>query len=137
MELDRVVPYAGAVACLLLAVVLSTPFLLIEGQADLVNAYYASGPLGVFGALFLSALGVVIFLSGVRGRADPQLVAGLMLAIGLAAFLITALWAATMDATVLFSFPSAYDWLEYHPTVSAAVAALVAAASAAYAYVLR
>ncbi len=137
MELDRVVPYLGALACLTLVMVLSAPFLLIEGQGQLVSDYYASGPLGVAGAIFLAALGIVIFLSSVRGRADASLVSGIMLAVGLTVFAITGLWAITIESTVLFSFPAEYSWLEYHPWGSLAVSALVAVMAAAYAVVVN
>lgn len=137
MELDRVVPYLGALACLTLVVVLSAPFLLIEGQSQLVSDYYAAGPLGVTGAIFLAVLGIVIFLSSVRGRADASLVSGIMLAVGLTVFAITALWTVRIESTVLFSFPAEYSWLEYHPWASLALSGLVASAAAAYAVVVN
>lgn len=137
MKLDRVVPYAGALLSLALAVVLSVPFLVIEGNEPLVSAYYASGTLGITGAIFLAMLSVVIFLSSVRGRADPSLVSGIMLAVGVMIFATTALWVVQMDSTVLFSFPPEYSWLEFHPWVSLAVSGLVAIAAGVYAAVVN
>src|SRR6056297_316210 len=133
MERERLAPSLGAIGCLVLAVVLSAPYFAITTQSRLLGDYYGAGPLGVVGAIFLATLGVVIFLSSVRGRADPELVAGIMLVVGVAIFGLTALWAASIDATLLFSFPSNVSWIEYHRWVSLGVSAVVAAAAAAYA----
>ena len=132
MERDRLAPYLGAVASLTLAVVLSIPYLVVETQSPLLGDYYTAGPLGVVGAVFLATLGIVIFLSSVRGRADPELVAGIMLAVGLTIFVLTALWAVSIDETLLFSFPADVSWIEYHRWVSLAISGVVAAAAAAY-----
>lgn len=137
MELDRVVPYAGAVLSFALVVVVSVPFLVIEGNDQLVRAYYASGTLGITGAVFLGLLGSVIFLSSVRGRADPSLVSGIMLAVGVILFVMTALWVVQMESTVLFSFPPEYSWLEFHPWASLAVSGLVAITAGVYAIVVN
>ena len=133
MERERIAPYIGAVGSLVLAVVLSAPYFAITTQSQLLADYYSAGPLGVVGAIFLATLGVVIFLSSVRGRADPELVAGIMLVVGVAIFGLTALWAVSIDTTLLFSFPSNAAWIETHRWVSLAVSAVVAAAAAAYA----
>lgn len=133
MELDRIAPYIGALACLILVVVVSAPYLLVEGQPQLLADYYSSGPLGIIGVIFLSTLGTVIFLSSVRGRADAELVAGIMLVVGVTIFLLTGLWAVSIESTVLFNFPPTYSWLEYHPWASLGVSGVVAGASAAYA----
>jgi|AntRauTorcE11898_2_1112593.scaffolds.fasta_scaffold00579_10 hypothetical protein len=133
MERERIAPYIGAVGCLVLAVVLSAPYFAITTQSQLLGDYYGAGPLGVIGAIFLATLGVVIFLSSVRGRADPELVAGIMLVVGVAIFGITALWAVSIDSVVLFSFPSNASWIEYHRWVSLALSGVVAAAAGIYA----
>lgn len=137
MERDRFAPYVGALGCLVLAVLLSVPYVVIEGQLQLLEAYYNSGPLGIVGVIFLATLGVVVFLSSVRGRADAELVAGIMLVVGVVIFALTALWAATVDSAVLYSFPATYSWLEYHPWASLAVSAVIAAAAGVYAAAVR
>ena len=133
MERERIAPYIGAVGCLLVAVVLSAPYFVITTQSQLLGDYYGAGPLGVVGAIFLATLGTVIFLSSVRGRADPELVAGIMLVVGVAIFGLTALWAVSIDPTLLFSFPSNAAWIEYHRWASLAVSGVVAAAAGLYA----
>jgi hypothetical protein len=135
MDLDRLLPYLGAGSCLVFVALLVVPYGIIEGQTELLGAYYNSGPLGVGGALFLAVLGVVIFLSGVRGQADPTLVAGIMLAVGVAIFGVSALWALTMESTIIFGFPAEYSWLEYHPWASLAVSGLIAGIAGGYAAV--
>jgi len=133
MDYDRLAPYLGAVGCLLLAGVASAPFAIIDGQDQLLASYYASGPLGLTGVIFLAVLGIVIFLSSVRGRADASLVAGIMLVVGPSMFGLTLLWAVFIESTVLFSFPPEYAWLEYHPWATVGLAGIVAAASGLYA----
>ncbi|MFW6382440.1 MAG: DUF7548 family protein [Haloferacaceae archaeon] len=137
MTLDRLVPHVGAAACLVLAAVLSAPYFLVDAQPELLTAYYGAGPVGVVAAVFLSVLGVVIFLSGVRGRADPALVSGIMLAVGVTIFLLTVLWAVTLEAAIVENVlaldPSA-GWLSIHRWLAAATAFVVGAAAALYAH---
>ena len=133
MDSEEVVPYLGAVGCVLLVIVASAPFAIIDEQTQLVASYYAAGPLGLTGVIFLAVLGVVIFLSSVRGRADALLVAGIMLVVGLTIFLLTALWAISLDAELTEQFVVAYPWMEHHPWATLIVSGLVAAASGLYA----
>ena len=137
MEPDRTLPYLGAGAALVFAVLAAAPYLLVRGQSQLLAGYYGAGPFGVAGAIFLAVLGVVIFLSGVRGQADPTLVAGIMLAVGLVIFGLTAVWALAIPSTILYSFPTDYGWLEYHPWASLVVSGLIAGSAAGYALVVN
>lgn len=136
MKPDRTLPYLGAGVSLVFAVLAAAPYLLVSGQGQLLAGYYGAGPLGVAGAIFLAVLGVVIFLSGVRGQADPTLVAGIMLAVGLAIFGLTAVWALAIPSTVIYSFPAEYGWLEYHPWASLLASGLIAGSAAGYALVI-
>ena len=133
MDLDRLAPYLGAVGCLLLAIVAVAPFAIIDEQSQLVASYYAAGPLGLTGVIFLAILGVVIFLSSVRGRADAALVAGIMLVVGTTMFLLTALWAFSLDPELTEQFVVAYPWMEYHSWSTLGFSGVVAAASGLYA----
>lgn len=137
MEPERALPYLGAVASLVFTVVAAAPYVRITEQSELVGAYYAAGPFGLTGAIFLAILGVVIFLSGVRGQADPTLVAGIMLAVGLAIFGLTAAWTLLMPSEVIYSFPPQYDWLEYHPWATLVASGLIAGGAAGYALVVN
>jgi len=133
MDLDRLAPYLGAVGCLLLAIVAVAPFAIIDEQSQLVASYYAAGPLGLTGVIFLAILGVVIFLSSVRGRADAALVAGIMLVVGTTMFLLTALWAFSLDPELTERFVVAHSWIVYHPWSTLGFSGVVAAASGLYA----
>lgn len=133
MDSDEVVAYLGAVGCLLVAIVASAPFAIIDEQSQLVASYYAAGPLGVAGVVFLGVLGTVIFLSSVRGRADAPLVAGIMLVVGLTMFLLAALWAISLDPELTERFVVAYPWMKYHSWSTVGLAGIVAAASGLYA----
>ncbi|MGM0606419.1 MAG: DUF7548 family protein [Halobacteriota archaeon] len=137
MEFDRVASYVGAAASFALALVLSIPYLLVEGHAELLVAYYGAGPLGAFGAVFLSVLAVVIFLSGERGRADPIVVAGIAVVVGVVLLGVVALWSASITDSLLFSFPPEYSWLEYHAPASVVIAAVVAVAGVVYAWAVQ
>ena len=112
---------------------LSVPYFVIDSQPQLLDAYYNSGPFGIVGVIFLATLGVVIFLSSVRGRADAELIAGIMLVVSVVMFALTMLWAVEVDSAVLYSFPATYSWLEYHPWASLAISAIIAAAAGVYA----
>ncbi|MFW6320413.1 MAG: DUF7548 family protein [Halohasta sp.] len=140
MERDRVAPYVGAVGCLVLASLLSIPYAVIDTQPGVLGAYYNAGPIGIVGVIFLSILGIVIFLSSVRGRADAELIAGIMLVVGVVIFGMTALWAGwllAVDPASLYSFPAEYAWIEYHPWAALAVSGVVAAAGGLYATAVR
>lgn len=112
MDLARTAPTAGIVACLLVLVVAFAPAVLVEASG--VGAYYASGPVGLPAVGFLSALGVVVFLSGRQERTDPATVAGFTVVLGVAVLALSVLWAVSIDPTVLFSFPAEYAWLAWH-----------------------
>ena len=137
MEPDRTLPYLGAVASLVFTVVAAAPYVLVTGQTELLGAYYGAGPFGLTGGIFLAILGVVIFLSGVRGQADPTLVAGIMLAVGLAIFGLTAAWTLLLPSEVIYSFPAQYDWLEFHPWATLVASGLIGGAAAGYAFVVN
>ncbi|ERH06269.1 MAG: hypothetical protein J07HN4v3_01881 [Halonotius sp. J07HN4] len=137
MEPDRALPYLGAVASLVFSMVAAAPYVLITGQTELLGAYYGAGPFGLSSGIFLSVVGIVIFLSGVRGQADPTLVAGIMLAVGLAIFGLTAAWTLLLPSGVIYSFPSQYDWLECHPWLTLVASGLIGGAAAGYALVVN
>jgi len=133
MDSDELVPYLGAVGCLLVVIVAAAPFAIIDEQSQLVASYYAAGPLGLTGVIFLGVLGIVIFLSSVRGRADALLVAGIMLVVGVTMFLLAALWAFSLDAELTEQFLVAHPWMAYHAWSTVGLSGLVAAASGIYA----
>lgn len=133
MDVRRIAPIAGAVACLLTVLVLVVPFLVVEGHDQLVSDYYTAGPTGAGGIVFLALLGVVIFLSGERGAADTETIAGVSLVLGLAIFGLAVVWWLNIPDSLLFSFPPEYSWIENHPLAVVGTTFLVVAAGAGYA----
>ncbi|MDS0293271.1 DUF7548 family protein [Halogeometricum luteum] len=133
MANDTVAPTAGAVASLLLAVVVFAPALLVSAGSGLVADYYASGPAGVSVVGFLGLLSVVVFLAGAQERTEPATVAGLTLVLGVAMLALALLWALSVDQTLLFSFPAEYAWIENHRWAVVAVCAVIPVAASAYA----
>jgi hypothetical protein len=131
MDLQRTASAAGIVACLLVLVVGFLPSVIVDAPG--VGAYYAAGPTGLLGAGFLAIVGVIAFLSGRQGRTDPVTVAGFVVVLGLATAGLAALWAVSIDPTVLFSFPAEYAWLQWHRWAVPAVALGVPVSAAVYA----
>lgn len=133
VDLGSLAPRLGAVACLLLAGVVFVPALVVSAPGNAVAVYYASGPLGVSVVGVLALISVVVFLAGAQERSDPQTVAGVVVVAGISMVLFSALWAVSIDPTVLFSFPSEYAWIESHRWVVVAGSALAALAAGGYA----
>lgn len=115
MNLREIAPRIGAGICLLTALVVAIPFIVVEGRTELLNAYYAAGPTGAFGVAFFALVGVVAFASAERGNVDPETMAGGLIVLAVAIVALAGIWWLSLDDTVLFSFPQQYRWLEYHP----------------------
>jgi hypothetical protein len=133
MDTETAAPTVGAVASLLLAVVVFAPAVAVTEPNVGLAEYYAAGPVGVSVVGFLGLLSVVVFLAGKQGRTDPATIAGLTLVMGVAMLAFALTWALSLDPTLVFSFPQQYAWIENHRWVVVTVAAIVPMAAAAYA----
>lgn len=133
MDLQDVAPTVGVGACVALLVALAIPYVLITDAGSTLGAYYASGPVGGGGIAFMALLTVVVLLSGTRGTAEPDLVAGIALVLGVVTLALAVVWAVSIDSTVLFSFPPSAAWIANHRWVVVAVATLVPVSAAGYA----
>lgn len=133
MDVERVAPWVGILGCLAALAALTAPFALVDAPGADLGAYYAAGTVGGGGLAFLAVLSIVVFLAGQRGRADPTTAAGVVVVLGAAMVGVAALWATSIDPTLLYSFPPSAAWLEYHRWVVVALAAVVAVAAGAYA----
>jgi len=133
METEHAASTVGAIACGLLALVVFLPYLLVTGQGSTLAAYYAAGPTGATGVGFLALLNLVVFLSGSRGNADPDLAAGIALVLAVVGVVLALLWSVSIDSTLLFSFPSEYSWIQYHRWVVVAGSLVVAGDAGVYA----
>jgi hypothetical protein len=125
MQVQRLAPTVGILACLALLAVAFVPAVIVDATG--VGDYYAAGPTGLAAVGFLATLAVVVFLSGRQERTAPDTVAGFTLVLGVAIVGLSVLWAVSIDQTLLFSFPAEYAWLEWHriavPVVSLSILA--------------
>lgn len=88
-------PFVGIAACLLVIVVLATPYVLAESQT--AGLYYESGVVNPLLAGLLAMLAAVVFAAGRQGRTDGALAAGVSLTLGLFIAMITVAWALTVQ----------------------------------------
>lgn len=135
MDPSRQVPAVGAVAALVLAVVVAVPFVVVEGVGRTLSDYYAAGVAGVGGVAFLALLSVVAFAAGRDGATPAPTAAGIAAVLGVAELLLAASWALSIDRTLLFSFPAQYAWIEYHRVAVVGLALAAAGAGLWYATV--
>ncbi|WP_117591701.1 DUF7548 family protein [Haloprofundus halophilus] len=133
MRTADAVATAGTVASLVLLVAVAVPYLVVTNPEAPLSAYYAAGSVGANSVGFLAAIAAVVFLSGPRGNAEPDLVAGVAVVLGLAMLVLSLLWATAIDQTLLFSFPPEAAWIQNHRWVVVALSAVVAVVAGVYA----
>jgi hypothetical protein len=132
MDVERSAATVGAVACLATLAAMGAPYALISEPGTGLPLYYGAGPLGAGAVAFLAVLQPIVLLSGTRGRADPQTVAGMALVVGLAMFGIAVSWALAVPQELVLSFPAA--WMGWHRWAVVALVAVVPAACVAFAH---
>lgn len=120
----------GVIACLATLAAMGAPYVLISEPGTGLPLYYGAGPLGAGAVAFLAVIQPIVFLSGTRGRADPQTVAGMSLVVGLAMLGIAVSWALAVPTDLVLSFPAA--WMGWHRWAVVALVAVVPAVSAVY-----
>jgi hypothetical protein len=130
MDVARSAARVGVVGCLATLVAMGAPYALIAEPGTGLPIYYGAGPLGAGAVAFLAVIQPIIFLSGTRGRADPETVAGMALVVGLAMLGIAVLWALSVPDELVLSFPAA--WMGWHRWAVVATTALVPVASGVY-----
>lgn len=133
MDTRRGTSLTGAVGCLATLLVLATPVVIIEGSEEPVSAYYTSGTVGAGGIGFLAIIGIIVFLSGERGNANPATIAGISVVVSVSLVSFAVLWFSSIGDTLLFSFSSQYSWLEWHPLAVLATGLATLGASGGYA----
>lgn len=98
MDSERTAATVGAGACLLTAGAVAAPYVLLpEGAVQYVGRYYAAGPVNPLAIGLLGLVGAIVFAAGREGRSDPDLVAGIMLSVGVFSVAVAAAWAAGFD----------------------------------------
>jgi len=135
MDGERTAATAGVVACLLTAGAVAAPYVLLPASAlQYVARYYGAGPVNPLALGLLGLLGAIIFASGRERRSDPDLVAGIMLSVGLFSVVVAGLWALGFDpvavgATDAIDFMRTHRWSVLAGTGLELVAALWYAAA--------
>lgn len=120
----------GAGAAILYAVGTVVPYVAGEIPPGARQTYYAEiGPVGPPYVAVLALVAFIVFAAGREGRAAPDLVAGVGIAIGVVVTSLTAMWAFGGAASVVGSLSTA-AWLEYHRWVLLASAFGVFASAA-------
>jgi len=104
----RTAPLIGIAACLLVIVVLATPYVLTESQT--VGLYYGSGVANPLLAGLLAVSAIVVFAAGRRGRTDRARAAGVALTLGLFIVTIVIAWATTVQFGIVDSSLASHRW---------------------------
>lgn len=138
MDGPRTAATAGTAACLLTAAAVVAPYVVLSGdQMGAVGTYYALGAVSPLAAGLLGLVGAVIFAAGREGRSDPDLVAGVMLAVGVFLVVVTLQWALAYGPAAFFGSENVpTGFLSAHRWSVVAGTALVAASGAWYARAL-
>lgn len=100
MNNERTAATVGVVACVLTAVAVVAPYVVLPASAQqYVGAYYGTGPVTPLALGLLGAVGAIVFASGREERSSPDLVAGVMLSVGLFSLVVGGVWALGFDAS--------------------------------------
>lgn len=130
MDEERTAAGLGALACLLTAAAVAAPYVLLEpDQLSTVDAYYAVGVVTPLAPGLLGLIGAIVFASGRERRSDPDLVAGITLAIGMFSFVVALQWALAFQPSLLpstqaLAFMTTHRWTVPAAALLETVAAL-------------
>lgn len=128
---QRLAPKVGIAAALAVVAAIVYPYFVARGSA--VAVYYGTVAVPVYLLDVLFALvAVVAFGSGLRGRTDPQTIAGVTLVIGGFVALLTLWWAISTPPDPIIE-TARMDELRYHRWVVLAFALAIPASAAWYA----
>lgn len=130
MELYRSVAYAGVGGCLAVLAALAAPVVLLEQPGTGLGIYYQSGSIGAAGIAFLAVVGIVVFLAGERGNADPVTAAGIAVTLSVGLVLLTLLWAFAVDPQNVLSFTA--SWMGWHRWLVVALTLVVLGTAGLY-----
>ena len=128
MQGTRVAPLVGIVGCLFVVVGLAVPYGFETAPGTTVGLYYGSGAVTPLVAGAFALLTVIVLAAGREERTDPQLAAGVGLALGFFATLVVAVWALTVPQDVAAGL-STSSVAKQHRWILVAVTLVVPAAS--------
>lgn len=116
MDGERTAASVGILAFLLTAGAVAAPYVLLAPDlVGTVQDYYANGAVTPFAPGLLGLIGAIVFASGRERRSDPDLVAGITLAIGVFSFVVALQWALAfrpdlVASTEALEFMSTHRW---------------------------
>jgi len=100
MDTLRLAPTVGIVGCLAVLAALGVPYLLADSAAN-VGIYYDTGTINPLLTGLFALVGIIVFAAGREGRTDPDLAAGVMLALGVVMTVVSLAWALTARIDVV------------------------------------
>jgi len=122
-------PTVGIVGCLLYLALLALPYLLIGTESGSgVASYYGMGAINPLVSGLLALVALIILAAGRSGRTEPDLAAGIGIALGVFLVGITGLWAVTVPRSLVLGL-SANTLIEHHRWVVVATALAVPVAA--------
>ena len=132
----RLAPLLGIVASLAFLGTLGLPYVLTESAGG-ASAYYAAGAIDPLVAGLFGLVTIIVFAAGREGRTDPDLAAGVGLALGAFMAIVALAWALTVPTAVAWEATGGIDTLaSYHRWLVAGVAAVVPLSGAWFARAL-
>lgn len=134
---ETVPPTLGLLGTLAIAAVAAAPYVALPAaEASGLGPYYSAGFVGPWVVTMLALVAAIAFAAGRQDRTPPETAAGATLGLGLVMTALAALWAFSVDETLVLQIGSA-DWIEYHRWLFLAATLVVPAAASLYARVLR
>lgn len=130
MRPARLAPTLGIVASFAVLALVAAPYAVVRGTGMAV--YYAAPVVGPLVVGVFALVTVIVLGSGLKGRTDPQTVAGAALVLGLAMALLTLLWALSVPQGLVGSLTDT-SLLQYHRWTLLAATLAVPAFAAWYA----
>ena len=129
MKQTRLAPLVGVVGCVLVLVSLVVPYALVRtAPGSTIGTYYGTGALNPLVGGVFALVTAIVLAAGRDERTDPPLAAGVGIALGGFAFVVTAVWAGTVPLEVVVGM-DAPAYLTQHRWVTVGVSALIPASS--------
>ncbi|MFD1645153.1 DUF7548 family protein [Haloarchaeobius litoreus] len=132
----RTPPTVGIAAGIGFVIAVFAPYVALSSSGvAALETYYGYGLVAPTYLTLFALVGIVVLAAGREARTEPDLAAGVALVIGLAATLLTLLWATGVEESVVSSIGTE-TWLAYHRWVVLALGVVFTGTSVWYADVL-
>lgn len=130
MQATRLAPLVGIAGCLLVVAGLAAPYTFQTAPGTTVELYYETGAVTPLAAGVFALMTTIVLAAGREERTDPQLAAGVGLALGFFTVLVLLVWALTVPADVTAGISASPAGKQHRWILTAA--ALVAPAASAW-----